>query len=53
MTRREIINKALENKEISLDLAGQILLVGNKAVKKAVKNGELPLDLAGQILLTE
>lgn len=51
MTRKEIINKALKNNEIELDVAGMILMFGNEEIKKALKNGEITLDLAGQLLL--
>lgn len=51
MTRKEIIKKAIENKEIELDTAGLIASIGNDYIKKAAKNGEIPLDLAGLLLL--
>lgn len=53
MTRKEIINKALENNEISLDVAGQIMMTGDEEIKKALANEEISLDLAGQLLLAK
>ena len=44
---------AIENKEMTLDVAGQILLVGDEAIKKALKDGEITQDLAGQLLLVK
>lgn len=51
MSRAEIINKAIENKEIELDVAGQIMMLGEKAVKRALENKEIGLDLAGMIMM--
>ena len=51
MTKKEIINAAIANNEITLDTAAQILLGGNEAVKAAAKAGEITADLAGQIIM--
>lgn len=51
MTRTEIINKAIENNEITTDVAGQIMMLGESAVRKALENNEISLDLAGQIMM--
>lgn len=50
MTRKQIIDKALANKEIELDVAGGILLEGDKEIKKALEKKWISLDLAGQLL---
>lgn len=47
--RKEIVDRALKNGEIPLDVAGQ-LLSGDDAIRKMYERGEIKRDLAGLLL---
>lgn len=49
MTIRQTIDKALENGEIALDVAGAILLNGSAAIDKAEAAGDISADLANRL----
>jgi hypothetical protein len=51
MTRKDLIDKAIKNNDITIEVAGSILMLGDAGIKKALKCGEITLDLAGQLLM--